>query len=190
MFPTLCPGDEIIVLKPGRFQVGDVIGYHIGNKTSLHRIVKIKKERIYTKGDNNLKIDPYTITLDNIIGKLVKIRRNNKVYNIRNKFPGYLTGKKCFIMKSLKKSLYVLLKYICRLKPILWGFNKIGQTVFYKRLSIVKLTNNRYMVCCSRQCCGCYDSYNKEWVLRNRFKLLFSDTQLQNIIKRIDMQKD
>ena len=189
MFPTLHPGDEVFALKSGSFTVGDVICYHLGSKSILHRITKVEKNKIYTKGDNNLNIDTNPITQKDIIGKLVKIRRDNKTYKIRNGFSGYLTRKKCLIIKKVKITIYALLKPACNLKPILWFLNKIGQVIINNHLSIIKQTNNCLMIYCGNKCCGYYDSNNKEWVLKNRFKLFFSNKQLQNLIEPIDMKK-
>ncbi|MCD4741729.1 MAG: S24/S26 family peptidase [Desulfobacteraceae bacterium] len=189
MFPTLLPGDEIVSLENSSVTIGDIISYQIENKNILHRVTKIEDKKIYTKGDNNLKKDHYSITKVDIIGKLTQVRRKNKIHTIRNGFAGYLTGKKCLLIKRLTLFSYVFIKPICNLKPVLWVSNKIGQVVFNNHLSIIKKTNNSSVIYYGKIYLGYYDFNKKEWMLRNRFKPFFSQNQLQKIIEHIDTKR-
>lgn len=75
MFPTYKNGDKIRVYPINRqISVGDVVLYtHLKESLTLHRIYEIKYNELgcltyLTKGDNNLDVDPYTVTDSNIIG--------------------------------------------------------------------------------------------------------------------------
>lgn len=186
MFPTLLPGDEIVSIESSIISVGDIVSYKIENKSILHRVTKIEDEKIYTKGDNNLKVDNYSIKKENIIGKLTQVRRKNKIHKIRNGFAGYLTGKKCLLIKRLTLFLYVFIEPICNLKPVLWVLNKIGQAAFNNHLSIIKKTNNSSMVYYGKIYLGYYNFNTKELMLRNRFKPFFSHDHLQKIAEQLD----
>lgn len=71
MFPYLQRGDEVFVVDSEHYEVGDVIAYaHWEKSITIHRIVRIENNKIYTKGDNNPTEDEYYITKDEIVGKV------------------------------------------------------------------------------------------------------------------------
>ncbi len=79
MRPTLEIGDLLIVVKadPYQLRVGDIIVFRVPWSKSLivHRIVRIETDPtgliFYTKGDNNVVMDPGYRTLNDIYGKVV-----------------------------------------------------------------------------------------------------------------------
>lgn len=75
MYPTLKRGQQVRVYPvKSELQIGEIVLYkHWDKSVTVHRIVDIRindnLEKLYlTKGDNNIKIDPYTITSTDIIG--------------------------------------------------------------------------------------------------------------------------
>lgn len=71
MIPYLRRGDTVCVVDSERYEVGDVIAYAHWEKTiTVHRIVRIDNDRIYTKGDHNSTEDCYYLTKENIVGKV------------------------------------------------------------------------------------------------------------------------
>ena len=77
MFPTLINGEKVIVdLSAKNVNVGDIILYqqYPAHLTS-HRVVKIIDQKgltfYLTKGDNNSECDPYLVSPDRIIGKII-----------------------------------------------------------------------------------------------------------------------
>lgn len=78
MYPTLQKGDVIIISgDTSNLHVGDIIIFNIGNKYVVHRIVEIKLidnvNYFITKGDNNITRDPFSITQQQIVGKVVGV---------------------------------------------------------------------------------------------------------------------
>ncbi len=80
MEPTLKPGDLIVVkgVKPGELKVGDIILFKdpLGRgRYIVHRIVGIvvNNGRVFyrTKGDNNPSPDPWKVSEDLVVGKVV-----------------------------------------------------------------------------------------------------------------------
>ena len=57
MKPYLNINDVVIVKKYNQYKVGDVITYKDDNHFITHRIVKINKNKITTKGDANNTVD-------------------------------------------------------------------------------------------------------------------------------------
>jgi len=81
MLPTIDESDELAIeryrCKP---KIGDIIAYKSDNGITAHRLIKIdSRGRLYTKGDNRLKIEG-PIELKSVIGKITKIDKidNNK----------------------------------------------------------------------------------------------------------------
>ncbi len=98
MYPTLQPGDgiELYTYKnPTEIRVGDVIVYPHpkGTVDVVHRIIGINPEGVLTRGDNNNKIDPYTIKFKDIIGKVIAARRRTRLISIRGGRTGFLIHK-------------------------------------------------------------------------------------------------
>ena len=77
MQPILQPGD-LIVINPfnKNVETGDVIVYKRPNMNYLvvHRVYKITKDGIWTKGDHNCCPDPYYISSKDIIGKWTGVK--------------------------------------------------------------------------------------------------------------------
>ena len=74
MYPVLKVGDVIVIngVKPEDLRVGDVIVYYKPGTSELivHRIVKITRSGVYTKGDANPGIDIWCpIPYENIVGR-------------------------------------------------------------------------------------------------------------------------
>lgn len=86
MNPTISIGDAIIFEKNDKFEnlnKNDIIVYRHNGKYVTHRIDSVnKEEHVYqTKGDNNPKVDDYTVTPEDIVG----------VYRFKIPFLGYPT---------------------------------------------------------------------------------------------------
>ena len=74
MYPILKVGDVIMIssVRPEDLRVGDVIVYYKPGTSQLivHRIVKIARSGVYTKGDANPGIDFWCpIPYENIVGR-------------------------------------------------------------------------------------------------------------------------
>ena len=98
MFPTFINGDQFD-LQPYAAedmpQYGDIIVFISPDeqKKIVHRVVYKDSRRkvVRTCGDNNSKWDPEDIPRANIIGKVVKATRQNKIWYPYNGLPGLLT---------------------------------------------------------------------------------------------------
>lgn len=69
MYPTLKPGDLIIVSKQSSYKDGDIVAYFANEKVVIHRIINAESISITTKGDNNNTEDKEKISKNKIIGK-------------------------------------------------------------------------------------------------------------------------
>jgi signal peptidase I len=78
MWPTLKPGDILIIKKQKNYLPGDIITFKSGKTTITHRLIETDTQ-LLTKGDNMLSFD-YPIRLNNILGAVVAIiRKGNRI---------------------------------------------------------------------------------------------------------------
>ncbi len=75
MEPTIKTGSLCFINRHAPYKdikKKDIIAFRLDDKTLVtHRVVKITKEGLTTKGDNNKKKDEKIITADNYVGKNV-----------------------------------------------------------------------------------------------------------------------
>ena len=69
MNPTLYSGNQIKIVPSNTYKKGDIVVFRRENHLVIHRIVYIKKDRIYFKGDNNYYLDEDS-SMNKIIGKV------------------------------------------------------------------------------------------------------------------------
>lgn len=57
MEPTFSEGTILLVKKTQKVKIGDIIVYQSGSELVVHRVMDIKEDIIFTKGDANLVAD-------------------------------------------------------------------------------------------------------------------------------------
>jgi len=75
MWPTLKKGDLVLIkaVEGGELQVGDVVVYQNPRGFTIHRIVKLNKDSLVTKGDaNNANDSP--VEYEQVIGRVVNFK--------------------------------------------------------------------------------------------------------------------
>ena len=69
----------LLLQKKNDYNIGDIITYQSKeNYLITHRIIEKYKNVFITKGDSNNIPDEEKVTLENIIGKVVYVLKNNK----------------------------------------------------------------------------------------------------------------
>ncbi len=72
MEPEIKAGENIVIKKCNKYEVGDIITYIEKNGCLVtHRIIDIYGEEFYTKGDANNAQDLEPVTIDQICGKVI-----------------------------------------------------------------------------------------------------------------------
>ena len=72
MYPTIESGTFVIVKPEQEYFLGDIIAFvNEDNRNVVHRIVEHTDEGFITKGDNNRKIDPKVVPLENVVGRSI-----------------------------------------------------------------------------------------------------------------------
>ncbi len=118
MFPLIEDKDKILVLKVYQEEIsyGDIILCQIKDRLLVHRIVYLKKERIFTKGDANIERDEI-FPFKNILGKIVAIQKgrrwmfiDNKIWGIINKMIAFYSLRGFKNTRLFYESLKVLMR--------------------------------------------------------------------------------
>lgn len=73
MLPGLLPGDIIEVKGTNCLRQGDVVAFYKGNLMVVHRIFKISRNKIFTKGDFCLFPDKREVFIKDIIGVVDRV---------------------------------------------------------------------------------------------------------------------
>lgn len=86
MLPILRDGDRLVVVTydARKMRRGDVIVFTppAGNHRITHRIIAMDSRGIRTRGDNNEGIDPWVLTRDEILGRVVCAHRGQRQLRI------------------------------------------------------------------------------------------------------------
>jgi signal peptidase I len=96
MNPLLRDGDglHIVPYRNRAIRPGDVIVFipPEGEMKIVHRVVSHDARGIRTRGDNATKADPWVLTPDSILGRVIFIQRKNRRRRIVGGFPGRLAA--------------------------------------------------------------------------------------------------
>ena len=117
MYPTLKPGDGL-KLQPYKIdsevKIGDVISYpHPGRPHDVvHRIIRLTADGVITRGDNNNRIDPYVVAYDDIIGKVIAVKRKNRLLTIKGGRIGFYIHKTMLLRKYVLQYGLAPLRYL------------------------------------------------------------------------------
>ncbi len=109
MEPGLMPGDIVVSYPSNNYSVGDTIVYVYRGSVVVHRIESIEGDgTIYTRGDANDDIDPWFITREDIVGRVVlRVPWAGRPLLILSLFSGgYING--LFLLVSLIGFAYLL----------------------------------------------------------------------------------
>lgn len=69
MLPILCDKTTVSVFRPNKYTPGDVIVFKYKGTILIHRVLRIKSDRFYAKGDNSFRIEDFTE--EAILGKAI-----------------------------------------------------------------------------------------------------------------------
>lgn len=77
MYPLICEGDTIIVMQTKDLKPGDIAVYKKGETVISHRVVSVNGNRLKTKPDSQPSCDPYTVDINELIGKVAAILKSD-----------------------------------------------------------------------------------------------------------------
>ncbi len=97
MSPFLKERDIVVVKNPTAddLSIGDIIVYHRHGKYIIHRFLGLYRKNptityLIAKGDNSFFLDE-PITMAQVVGKVISIKRGQQCINLENKLQGLLS---------------------------------------------------------------------------------------------------
>ena len=124
MNPTLKAGDGLFVVPYGdrKIRIGDVVVFRDpeGKYNIVHRVVAVDSRGISTRGDNNNSIDPWLLSPDDIIGRVVSTQRRSKTLTVHGGIWGRISAPAFWTIKQVNLT-------VCRiLHPAYYWFARSG----------------------------------------------------------------
>lgn len=107
MYPEIKIGDNIIIKKCKKYNVGDIITFEKNNEIITHRIDSIDGGKFFTKGDANNSIDLEPITIDKIYGKVI-FKYNSFFPNLFYSFSKYLNSKNISLSGNIANPTFIV----------------------------------------------------------------------------------
>jgi signal peptidase I len=105
MEPVLKPGDllQVFPYVGRKVRYGDVILYCCPSKNCnvVHRVADVDARGIRTKGDNNIRLDPWIVIPQQVIGYVVRVLRGSRWRRIPGGYVGYLVANGARVMKHV-----------------------------------------------------------------------------------------
>ncbi len=85
---------------------GDVIIFRKETaRPVIHRIVSMGDDGIKTCGDNNAEIDPWTLRMDEVIGRVVAVKRATRRRPVSGGYAGHCLGRLLHLKSSFRNNL-------------------------------------------------------------------------------------
>ena len=183
MNPTLKAGDGINVISYGnrKIFIGDVVVFpHPGsNANVVHRVVAVDSQGIRTRGDNNINMDPWVLLPDDIIGRVVSAKRNNRNVTIHGRTRGRI------IASALRAIKHVNLSVSRILHPFYHWLLKSGIFIKYNRffpktriLSFNRPMGKEFQLLMGNRIIGRRHPGRDQWQIARPFRLFVDETSL------------
>ncbi len=122
MMPLFRPGDDlrVEVISQNSLRAGDVNVYPSpeDGMPVVHRVVSVAGKTILTRGDNAMLPDDYTLSAEDVTGRVISLRRNRKTIPIRRGFAGILQYRKARLRNRIGVHLWRLAAMLLRIRWI------------------------------------------------------------------------
>ncbi len=183
MNPTLRVGDGMTVIPYGnsRIRIGDVVVFRSPEQDHnvVHRVISVDSQGVRTIGDNNNRVDPWVLSSDDIIGRVVSARRKNRDVIIHGGTRGRLLLPALQTIRRIKlvvsRICHPFYNWLARSGVFRWILSPLikTQTLYFKRpsgLEIQLLMGQRII---ARRPPGA-----TRWQIRRPFKLFVDENSL------------
>jgi len=188
MNPTLWESDLLEVFPYGvdQIQVGDVIAFQSEGceEYTIHRAIKVEEHGIKARGDNNDSVDPFWIQPDQVVGKVLALRRGQKLIRVLSGMPGLIWSHFIRTLGQLEQvistEVHPLYRALSRNGILLSMLSKQYQP------QIQRFTGNgrdQYKVTIGNRVVGLYDNDTDVWRIRRPFRLFMDERKLAGIME-------
>jgi signal peptidase len=186
MNPTLKAGDELysVGYKGGEIRPGDVILFVPpgGESQVVHRVIYIDSKGIRTRGDNNNQIDPWLLSPDQILGRVICAKRGGgrrKVFGGRKGQLIAVTVRAIRVVDSCLSS-FLRLAYL-----------RLAETGILRRwlparmktrvISYIRPSGTELQLLMGRRVIGRKRPGQSRWNIRRPFRLFVDEAYLSNL---------
>ncbi|WP_265582050.1 signal peptidase I [Methanofollis aquaemaris] len=179
MYPTLRTLD-IIRYRPYdagcRMRRGDVILFRPPgrNRIVIHRVVAVTHEGIRTQGDNNLSCDPYLLTCDAVLGRVLSAHREGREIAVRGGAAGWCRGSALRLRRRAVHTLAVALRHPC---DALAGRCPI-QIPFLRVAAFKRTRGTELHLLLAGRSIGRLPTGERRWLIRRPFGLIVNEEAL------------
>lgn len=175
MFPLLADYDFLDIATAEKIQAGDIILCEsddpMDDEWIAHRIVKIKDEKIYTKGDGNPIIDDGSLHHNAIMGIVTARWRNGKKLRIYRGRKGMIQYHLYVIYFQTRKVLKVIADRLILPKILSSGIRTL--LPMPKEVYFTKEHRQNKALYIGRIHIGTYSERNKCWHIRFPYRLIY-----------------
>jgi signal peptidase I len=183
MRPTLKPGDLLVVepYRGNRIRLGDVVVFPAGHESHLitHRLFSRRGDIWRARGDNNSLVDPWPLTADDLIGRVVRIRRGMVTRRLASGGRGRIRG---FLMRTTnatRATLFRLGRPVYR-QVARWGLFRgiLPDRDSLKIMSVTRPEGTELRLIWRKAVIGRLPPHHGRWWFRPPFRLLVDESRL------------
>lgn len=187
MRPTLRE-PEFLEVKPygtGRVRTGDVVGFKSPEtgKTVVHRVVSIDPQsRIRTRGDNNLKDDPWDLQPGDIIGRVKSAQRGTRRRAIPGGWRGLVAFRLARLRRRIRRGAGRLFHKLYRFLAGLGLFEHLLPRSLRPRPVLFDTRHRAFLILLmGRRTVGRYDRSLQKWHIQRPFRLFVDERTLGRV---------
>jgi hypothetical protein len=183
MNPTLRAGDELTVIpyRATNIRLGDVVVFRHpeGQYKVVHRVVSVCSEGVRTKGDNNIRMDPWVLGYDDIIGRIVSARRKNRSLTIHGGIGGRILAPVLLSVRQFKMTASKVIQpayHMAAKSGILRRLLPLQQKM--RVLSFNKPEGKEWQLLLGNRVIGRRLPGREQWQIARPFRLFINETSL------------
>jgi signal peptidase I len=183
MNPTLRAGDGLQVepYEGKTIRVGDVVIFNSPeeDRKITHRVMSVNSKEIRTRGDNNKNTDPWVLSPESIIGRVICAQRGNRRKKVFAGTTGRLYAIVVRIIKVLDSRITLLLRPVYRWMMRIGILRKRMQPLIETQIiSFDRPEGTELQLLMGRRVIGRLRPGKSQWQIRRPFRLFVDEERL------------
>ncbi len=183
MRPLLRPGDLLLIVpyRGTRVRRGDVVVFSPPGEKGLitHRIVSGRENTWRTRGDNNSRVDSWSLAAENIIGRVTHVQRGARPRRLASGGVGRVYGLLTRSVNACRRQLFRLLRPAYRSvakRGFLWGVWPVASAL--KVISVARSQGVELRLLWGSRIIGKLPPHAHCWWIKPPFRLLIDEKRL------------
>lgn len=158
-------GDVIAFIPPGAMQ------------KIAHRAVSVKREVITARGDNNLYVDPWPLTSENILGRVIYTKRGTRLLPVQGGLKGQLIAITVKSLRFIDRWISAFLSPCYHYLARTGAFHRLFSNLFRVRiLSLNRQTGTESQLLIGHRVIGRRLPGSPQWNIRRPFRIFLNKT--------------